>query len=138
MLTRTDTSRGHRETPRTKKCMDCRQGVPQGDRKEATSLADLFHLGLSLVPIKKRDRFAVAVSYNQRQGHLCKTIRARRVNFLHATQITFLINMQDISILICKMLKGDLYQLYQMIDRKMLTYFLKIFSIMIEAFITNV
>lgn len=35
------------------RCMDCRQGVPQGDRKEATSLADFFHLGLSLVPIKK-------------------------------------------------------------------------------------
>lgn len=133
-MTGTDTSRGHRETPHTKKCMDCRQGVPQGDRKEATSLADLFHLGLSLVPIKKRDRFAAAVSYNQRQGHLCKTIRASRVNFLHATQITFLINMQDISILRCKMLKGD----FQLTDRKMMTYFLKIFSIMTEVFITNV
>lgn len=32
----TGTSRGRRETPRTKKCMDCRQGVPQGDRKEAS------------------------------------------------------------------------------------------------------
>jgi len=31
----TGTSRGRRETSRTKKCMDCRQGVPQGDRKEA-------------------------------------------------------------------------------------------------------
>lgn len=27
--------------------------MPQEDRKEATSLADFFHLGLSLVPIKK-------------------------------------------------------------------------------------
>lgn len=32
----TGTSRGRQETPRTKKRMDCRQGVPQGDRKEAS------------------------------------------------------------------------------------------------------
>lgn len=51
----------------TKRRMDCRQGVPQEDRKEATSLADLFHLGLSSVPIKKGAalRFAALHSHDR-------------------------------------------------------------------------
>lgn len=65
MSTGTGTSRGRRETPRTKKCMDCRQGVPQGDRKEASEPRGSLPPGTLLgSDFKKGDRFAAAVSYN--------------------------------------------------------------------------
>lgn len=98
----TGTSRGRRETSRMKNCMDCRQGVPQGDHKEASKPRGPLPSGeFSLVPIKKkRDRFATAVSYNHASTTGTKPSVQARINFLHATQITLLINIQD-SIYIC-------------------------------------
>lgn len=100
----TGTSRG-RETPRTKKCMDCQRGVPQGDHKEAGKpRGPLPPGGFSLVPIrKKRDRFC-GCRFVQSHVNDKAPLGQARINSLHATRITSLVNTRGpmyVSILKC-------------------------------------